>query len=736
MRLTLRTLLAYLDDTLEPAQAKAIGHKIAESPTAKEIIDRIKEVVRRRRLTTPPATGPNAKLDPNTVSEYIDSVLPADQLAQVEEICLESDVYLAEIAACHQILTVVLSEPALVPPTARQRMYGLVQGPEAIPYRKVARLEQPNGITAGAGMARDETDDTLLLGLPFFNRHGTWVRWLLPIAGVVLLVAAIGVAVWIALPPQAHISPPSSDWQFTQANNSAREASPGTSLKTPDKAESKTPEKPDRGTPDTPETKSADKAENKVPDKSENKPPDRPETKTPDKPEIKKPEKPESQPPENIAAKTPDRPEAKTPDKPEQKPSKGDRKVVGKYVSPATADPNILLQRQSNGTTWHRLTHQDSVYSEDSLVSLPGYRSKIQMDRGIELVLWGNLMGQGSSGKIYAFESAVVLHDAPSVDLDITVNHGRIAVTNSKPEGNASIRIRFHDESWELTMEPASEVAFELTGEYMPGVDFSRQPGKDDGPSSYAGLFVLKGEIAMKVRYATHRMREPKGPALYLWDNVRGPAPAPESLPSLPAWAAKASPRSPNLKMAQALENLSRRLTPKTKVEDILPELVNENDPASQRLAVYTMAAVNDLPDLLEALADESHSEVRLAAIEALRHWTGQSADRDLKLFQSLAKKYKPMPAEIIMHLLHGFSEQRLNEPDTYETLIEYLKNDYLPVRQLAFWHLANLRRTSDIAKTIPYRPEEGTDQRERAYSAWKEKIPTGRLPPLPAPKK
>src|SRR5262249_60796486 len=77
VRLTLRTLLAYLDDTLEPTQAKAIGHKIAESPTAQEIIDRIREVVRRRRLTTPPLTGPGAKLDPNMVAEYIDTTLSA-----------------------------------------------------------------------------------------------------------------------------------------------------------------------------------------------------------------------------------------------------------------------------------------------------------------------------------------------------------------------------------------------------------------------------------------------------------------------------------------------------------------------------------------------------------------------------------------------------------------------------------------------------------------------------------
>ena len=46
MRLTLRTLLAYLDDTLEPAQARLIGQKMSESEAAQELVARIKQVTR------------------------------------------------------------------------------------------------------------------------------------------------------------------------------------------------------------------------------------------------------------------------------------------------------------------------------------------------------------------------------------------------------------------------------------------------------------------------------------------------------------------------------------------------------------------------------------------------------------------------------------------------------------------------------------------------------------------
>src|SRR5437016_6258995 len=47
MRLTLRTLLSYLDDTLEPSQAKTIGAKVAESEQPRERMKRIKQATRK-----------------------------------------------------------------------------------------------------------------------------------------------------------------------------------------------------------------------------------------------------------------------------------------------------------------------------------------------------------------------------------------------------------------------------------------------------------------------------------------------------------------------------------------------------------------------------------------------------------------------------------------------------------------------------------------------------------------
>ena len=123
MRLTLRTMLAYLDDVLDPADAQELGARISESEFASELVHRVRNSARKMRLSAPELEEQGVGADLNSVADYLDNVLPEGQLSDFEQVCLESDVHLAEVTCCHQILTLVLGEPAVVSDDVRQRIY-------------------------------------------------------------------------------------------------------------------------------------------------------------------------------------------------------------------------------------------------------------------------------------------------------------------------------------------------------------------------------------------------------------------------------------------------------------------------------------------------------------------------------------------------------------------------------------------------------------------------------------
>ena len=131
MRLTLRTLLAHMDDVLEPNDRAEVGQKIEESEFAKTLLQRISDVTARLRLGTPKVLGKGLAADSNTVAEYLDHTMHNERVQDFEKVCLESDIHLAEVASCHQVLALVLGHPADVDPAMRRRMYDVINRPDA-----------------------------------------------------------------------------------------------------------------------------------------------------------------------------------------------------------------------------------------------------------------------------------------------------------------------------------------------------------------------------------------------------------------------------------------------------------------------------------------------------------------------------------------------------------------------------------------------------------------------------
>ncbi len=190
MRLTLRTLLAWLDDTLPPAEVREIGKQVNESEVARDLVERINKVTRQRRLTVPHTSGPDAT-DPNIVAEYLDNVLSPEGITGFEKHCLRSDVHLAEVASVHQILS-LLGQKAKVPPEARNRMYHLIKGREVTPASIPRASRQP----------RMEPTATPPPWAPSESpRRSNMERFGPPVA-VVVLISLISLTTWLSLQPE------------------------------------------------------------------------------------------------------------------------------------------------------------------------------------------------------------------------------------------------------------------------------------------------------------------------------------------------------------------------------------------------------------------------------------------------------------------------------------------------------------------------------------------------------
>jgi len=198
MRLTLRTLLAWLDDTLQPTRVREIGAQVAESPFAQELTERIHRVTRQRRLSVPSSSGPDGT-DPNVVASYLDNDLDHETVAEYEKKCLTSDVNLAEVASVHQILS-LLGQKVKVPAAARARMYQLVKGRETLRPRpaETKRAAAPEPLTKPIQpwVVAEEPRRR------WFERFG-------PIAaGVALIALSLLTASWSLGPPQREGLPP------------------------------------------------------------------------------------------------------------------------------------------------------------------------------------------------------------------------------------------------------------------------------------------------------------------------------------------------------------------------------------------------------------------------------------------------------------------------------------------------------------------------------------------------
>ncbi len=697
MRLTLRTLLAYLDDTLDPSEIKEIGQKVADSEQAQELIARIKQVTRRRRLTTPPLTGGKGSIDPNAVAEYLDNTLASEQLAEVEQTALSSDVHLAEIAACHQILTLVVGEPALVPPTAKQRFYGLVHGKESSPSRKATKPASASGATS-ALPREQEGDETLLMGLPLF-RQAPWLRWALPVAAVVLLTV-MGLALWSALPRHqselANRDNTGTKDKVASLDKATGQDKTGATGKTGvGETDKTTPPKDKSATDKTPT------------DKDKTSPRDKPST---------------DKGPENGGSgglqETP---------LPPREPSM-ERRETARFVSKG----QVLVRHPGGSDLWERLAPESPVFTAESLVSLPGYQSELRTSGNVDVLLWGNVPEVVNGGPL---ESAITLHYNPLLDLEFTLDRGRVYLTSRK-EKTAKVRLRFGTgEVWDLDLEPGAVIALQMTREYT--YEFQYQPGL--APYMELDFLVVKGEAAVTMGHLFLGDLQPSSHRNRMTWNNKGRAPRPyyaETEP--PELSTKPTDPKKATEVKVPLEELAMRLAKNDKmVASNLEEAVESGRALEGVLAVRGLGAIGAIPKVIDILGNPKLAQgARHEAIFVLRAWIGRGTVYDKQLYDPekkdgwlIKKDYDPIDAKAVFDLLHAFYYlDAQSQPEVIDALINYLRHPKLAVRELAFWHL--LRSPAGRVQ-LNYNATWDQERRDKAVDEMRRLRRENKLPPM-----
>lgn len=681
-RLTLRTLLAYIDDTLAPAEAKSLGRKVAESDEARDLVERIKKVTRRRGLKTPvPAGAGDATADPNTVAEYLDNTLDSAAVTQVEETSLASDVHLAEVAAVHQILTLVLTEPVRVPPRAHRRMYGLVPPPAGRPRRrpnKKVLLPVSGSAPPAADRAdADDADAALLLGMKRYSAAGGRVA----LAGIGLALAVLlAVAVFMAMPHPGPKPP---------------EVSPGHSF-----AQAVPPPLFDPGF---------------VPAKPK------------DAELPKRPAEPEP------AAKGDDpAPVAAAVGAAAAGAAAG---VIGDDPGPNLADPvappdpvvadvgrvetdHVLVVAQKPGAPgqWVRLKAKpddDPVMTNTAVMALPGYKAVLAVgrDRAVQVLLWGNVPEQLP---YRVFESKVTFHPpAPGFDADLTLNDGRIYLHSrklgaDKKAAPAKVRVRLPGEVWDVTLpNDQAEVLVELVSWFEPGTAYAR----DGGPAAKreGRVAVLSGSAGLASPRRFRTLPKLDAGVQLAWDSATGAlgepkpiGPPQDTLPAPPA-------ETPGQKvLGKVLTDAADRATDKGTVRQVL-EARLEPPPAADhrdliaRTAVYALTSLADSSpaggDVLKALVDELKSElpwpVRQSVVTALTHWVARDRGNTAILRAVLVGKGlgedtdAEDAADRLLRLLRGFANPMRPDAARLDELAKLLEDRAIPVREAALWHVA-----------------------------------------------
>jgi hypothetical protein len=744
LRLTLRTLLAYLDDTLDQEQGSEIARKITESGIALRLVERIRRVMRRQRHGSPPEPE-GTPVDPNDAAEYLDNVLADDRVADLERWLLESDANLAEIASLHQLLSMIGSKPARIRPLQRERIIRLVPSdpssatevvvvsntvtlptPPAdeagAPLRAVARIleTEPSraatapsadsvhaagGATSAAPVrqkhrrsarrrpvpiaepapptiSNDEPPPVPLV-LPPYLVSSSSTRW-----RVISLVAGVVVVVLVTL------------WLIAQMSNSRREPTSRDQADQSGVIGASADTGPSAEPQDSPAGEVRTSAETG---------PSVPANSNPGALPVE--EKPA--PPQPVVDPANNAPAARQPKSAGAPVSQAARPVddtsknwaVDIPLGIANAQEGILLRRSKDSRV-RRLKDGDFVFAHDLLINLDGFRSTLAISGKavLELIDGASLTLDHLAGTDVAFE----------------LFEGRVRIRAT--EHARTMRIRFRDNSVALRIVvPETEFALDWRAE---PVEPSTVPNRD---GTEPAVYVIRG--AVKILDKSAQRDVTGGYRLLLARDLGEPEPKP-----LPEWTVRARPGLDA--QPDELAQFARAIPFGDGIESALRRLSSHPVAGLRLNAINGLSAVEDYAGLIDVLDGSHQPDARAAVVAALQRMVATDAEQAKSVARVLIKRFEE-EAGIILSLL--MDEAASSPADlgarprrtTPQQLVDLLDSDVPAVRELAIFHLRPL-----AGSTFDYQADAPSQRRAQAVAQWKRWVANidNKMPPNDPP--
>ncbi|QDT97338.1 hypothetical protein [Gimesia aquarii] len=715
MRLTLRTLIAYLDDVLEPTQIKEIGKKLDESGYASSLVERIKDVLRRRRLTAPEVEGPGSNPDPNTVAEYLDNTLSPESVADVEKICLNSDVNLVEVAASHQILTLVLGEPATINPDTRERIYALgpistgdeldvaisetaseaAQTDSPSATTQAASPSQKNNVPASQQTVPADTPEPFSSRIPdYLKTKPLWKRFtpyfLILLAGVVWAGLFFGdptffpelfsggnsstqLANNMAENPELKIPIPGENQpvETAPAKNETDSTTVDKSNTPVNEAQQPTPaikEKPPAFDPPPPadaESETVTKVVPATPPVDTNLPP-----KTPAPPATPPPPASPDNKTDNTAKKA--TPKIELADVPAKAPAAQIESEDGFFLASVSNMPDI-----ADKNDWVIHSKVSPIQAGTPVASPEPFTARINIPEAhckVEL-LPGTAVTYVGKNK--------------AAEMGFEIQEGRLRIEASRGLNDANdaagpiLSIKVNGDLWRIEL---------VTRDSVCGIEITpvqpTKPGEILGSNGYTGvLYAYSGMI---------RFSDGKGEvktvdagqwmSLSAKDRAAGvihPSDRPKPL-RVPRWV------EPEFKDNSYLSRRSiaafvKELDDDQLVSLTMPAITKDLKPNISDLATKSLALTNRYETLVKVLGEVDHHESRIAAINGIRNWLPRSLENGELLKKALNTQFSPEMAEIMERLLWGFQKSDAQDRFISGRLVEWLEHDNATVRELAF---------------------------------------------------